>query len=248
MNRQQFFQWMDDPASLNTESQAELEELIRNYPFFQTARLLNLLNLKLLGDYRFEHELRKVAALSADRARLREWLIKLEVTGEEGIKQAKKDIPGHTTAIDQEKDIHLRYLEEQIKESLQEIELKKSRLNELLEEKKAIAGSSELLPEEPGRQQKGPVFRPLPKDDLLEEFIRDSKNRAAERANFFNPEDTALKSIEDNDEILSETLARLVAAQGKKDKAMKIYQKLMLKYPQKSSYFAAQIEKLRKES
>jgi len=39
----------------------------------------------------------------------------------------------------------------------------------------------------------------------------------------------------------------LIAAQGKKDKAIKIYQQLMLKNPQKSSYFAAQIEKLKKE-
>lgn len=91
-------------------------------------------------------------------------------------------------------------------------------------------------------------MRPLPKDELLEEFIRQAGNQGFKRASFYNPEDSARRSIEENEGIVSETLARLVAAQGKKDKAIEIYQKLMLKNPQKSGYFAAQIEKLRKES
>jgi hypothetical protein len=247
MNRQQFFYWMKEPSSLNTDSLADLDELVRNYPFFQTARLLQLMNLKLIGDYRFENELRKVAALSADRTRLREWLIFLE-TGKIGevvqeTVEEKEEIP----AIEEEKKLQLQYLEEQIKASLEEIELRKSRLKELLEEKEAITG--EAVHDENGPVSgKGFPFRPLPKDKLLEEFIRDNENDTDDRSGFFSPEETARKSIEENEDVLSETLARLVAAQGKNDKAIKIYQKLMLKYPQKSSYFAAQIEKLRKES
>lgn len=48
---------------------------------------------------------------------------------------------------------------------------------------------------------------------------------------------------EDND-ISTETLADIYASQGHKDKAIEIYQQLILKYPEKSRYFAAQINRL----
>jgi len=244
MNRQQFFQWMHNPQALNTESVKDLQELIREYPFFQTARILNLMNLKLLKDFRFEQELRGVAALSADRARLREWLLLLEEMPVEASRKLKSEFPEPPSAPDPDKDIQLKNLEEQIKASLKEIELKKSRLRELMEEKKAIAGDYDQKTED---LQDLP-FRSLPRDPMLEDFLRQKEEQSPGRVNFYSPEESARKSIEDNDDFLSDTLARLVAAQGKKDKAIIIYQKLMLKYPQKSSYFAAQIEKLRKES
>lgn len=53
------------------------------------------------------------------------------------------------------------------------------------------------------------------------------------------------KSIVSNDSIASETLADLLVLQGKKKKAIKMYKQLSLKFPEKSAYFAAQIEKLK---
>jgi hypothetical protein len=247
MNRQQFFDWMNDPATLNSESVADLQQLTADYPYFQTARLLHLINLKLLQDYRFEESLRQVAAYAADRSQLREWLGLIDEIEK---KESKLDIKSeklHQSPADILKDNQLKELEEQIKTSLDEIELKKSRLRELIEEKKAIVGSTDTLSEEFTENLKGYSLRPLPKDKMLEEFIQQQQEQSQIRVTFYNPEESARRSIEENDGILSETLARLIAAQGKKDKAIKIYQKLMLKNPQKSSYFAAQIEKLRKE-
>ena len=48
-------------------------------------------------------------------------------------------------------------------------------------------------------------------------------------------------------EILSESLAQLYAMQGLKDEAIDMYEKLSLKNPKKSTYFAEIIRKLKKE-
>ena len=54
------------------------------------------------------------------------------------------------------------------------------------------------------------------------------------------------KSLESNEEIISELWADLLAKQGHIKKARKMYLKLSLKYPEKSSYFAAKLENLKK--
>ena len=51
-------------------------------------------------------------------------------------------------------------------------------------------------------------------------------------------------SLESNEEIISELWADLLAKQGHIKKARKMYLKLSLKYPEKSSYFAAKLDNL----
>ena len=53
------------------------------------------------------------------------------------------------------------------------------------------------------------------------------------------------ENLHDNQEIATELLADIYATQGHKDKAIEIYQQLILKYPEKHIYFAAQIERLK---
>ena len=48
-------------------------------------------------------------------------------------------------------------------------------------------------------------------------------------------------------DLATETLAKIMERQGKAAKALDIYQKLILKYPQKSAYFADCIERLKKD-
>jgi len=54
------------------------------------------------------------------------------------------------------------------------------------------------------------------------------------------------KSTEENDEIITETLATLYYNQKKYDKALEAFRKLSLKYPEKSVYFATRIEEIEK--
>ena len=65
-----------------------------------------------------------------------------------------------------------------------------------------------------------------------------------EKQEFFNPVNMARASVKDNEEIASETLAKIYTAQQNYQKAIDTYQKLILKNPEKKTYFAEQIEKL----
>ena len=59
-------------------------------------------------------------------------------------------------------------------------------------------------------------------------------------------QELAERSVAENKDVISETLARLLAKQGYRDKAINMYERLCLAFPEKSPYFAAEIEKLKK--
>ncbi len=57
----------------------------------------------------------------------------------------------------------------------------------------------------------------------------------------------AAQSLQEDNEIASETLALVLSLQGHYEKAISMYERLCLQYPEKSSFFAAKIETLKKK-
>lgn len=84
--------------------------------------------------------------------------------------------------------------------------------------------------------------------EIIEQYISTKPARTPPKAKDETNLDFAstLKSGEFGDNIVSETLAEILVRQGKKEKAIEVYKKLIWKFPQKKAYFAAQIEDLRK--
>ncbi|MCS5490057.1 hypothetical protein [Algoriphagus limi] len=60
-----------------------------------------------------------------------------------------------------------------------------------------------------------------------------------------NNENLAESSTKIKDELITESFAKLLIKQGKKEKALQIYKKLSLMFPEKSAYFADLIENLK---
>ncbi len=67
-----------------------------------------------------------------------------------------------------------------------------------------------------------------------------------ENPSFFSATETAKKSLSENDDFITETLAKIYKEQGHFDKAINAFEKLILKFPEKKTLFATRINEINK--
>jgi len=83
---------------------------------------------------------------------------------------------------------------------------------------------------------------------IIERFLEKEPQIKPQQADKLDNENKAKQSSEDSNEIVTETLAAIYAEQMLYQKSIAAYKKLMLRFPEKSLYFADKIEQLEKKT
>ncbi len=262
VNQQQYVSFVLNPHLLQNANSGVLHDLTRKFPYCQTSQLLYLLALQSEDSIQFPEMLKVVAAYAGDRRVLKD-LIEYynkpvsENTGRLLIEDNDYEVKITTPQIDEEID-QFNVCKIDIE---QEVELDDVILVPIEKSSEIPVKPDEPILSDPVEAENSTVRIeeiPLPatevslprksKLEIIDQFIEKAPRITRSRSDFFNPHDYARNSTIDREDIVSETLASIYYKQGNIDKAIKIYEKLSLRYPDKSSYFATLIEKIKSDN
>ena len=119
---------------------------------------------------------------------------------------------------------------------LLELDLEKDNTSLLVEEEISLEDQDQLEKNS----------KKLLESELIDKFIIANPRIEPQKDKSYVPDDDISKPyVEEAGGLVTETLAKIYINQGYYSRAMDIYEKLSLKFPEKSSYFASQIEKVK---
>ncbi|NGM63182.1 hypothetical protein G5B30_14830 [Sphingobacterium sp. SGG-5] len=102
----------------------------------------------------------------------------------------------------------------------------------------------ELKLSDAAKKQSEEITEPQKGNEIIDKFIREEPVIHPPSPEQLNTENMARRSAEDNYMLVTETLANIYVDQGLYLKGIEVFKKLILKYPEKKSYFAARIQEL----
>ncbi|MBK6266249.1 hypothetical protein JKA74_14480 [Marivirga sp. S37H4] len=178
-----------------------------------------------LPDSFFHELLDEMESLKKSKEHYRKTLAKLEEAAPEAKKKAKSTKKKSKEAVEKKQAIALEE-QENHHDLIEEIESREQKAIKDQHKKEQIELITSFIEKEPIISKKFASNDPDTKKVI---------------------EDLSLSSTNLSEDVISETLAKLMVKQGRNQKAIDIYKKLIWKFPQKKTYFAEQIENLKKE-
>ena len=246
MNTSDFTYLLHYPSALNKDQVRHVSSIIEEFPYFQSARAIYLKGLKDLGSFKYNQELKTTAAYTTDRSVLFDFITSEVFLQNEVSTHIKHNFDQiKTLKVDDFQDISSQLSVKKNPES-------KLELGKPLEFDRAETYSfSEWL----SLTLKKPIDRTTssePKKDssrdekfaLIDAFIS-NKPKLKPLDKHSKLINIAEDSVFETEDLMTETLARIYVEQKNYDKAIQSYRILSLKYPEKSSLFADQIQAIK---
>ena len=265
MDSKQLIGYMTMPERMKGNDVDEVEQMVNTFPYFSIAHALLSIAYQNIGSPNYDSQLKRAAATmpNRDKLRLLSMIAKHRLESKPEIPalpdefEPKDNVFSSIESIDTKEEqngsiirekvfiipeIDLSGSHEELSAEMALLEEKRKSIDEL---KAIIANRLKEIEEEKLRKEAGkPAPKKLSRKELIDKFITENPSISRPKAEFYNPISVAQNSIIDQENIVSETLAKIYEQQNYFEKAISIYKKLGLKYPEKSRYFAAQIERL----
>jgi len=231
MDKKRLTRLLAHPEMIDTEDVGKLETLVKEFPFFTAAQVLLAIGMKRCEHPQTTQQLQLAAAMAPDRNTLRKLCTQLP---DEFVETEEK------TILIPEFDLDDKL--EDLNREMALLEEKKKTIDEL----KAII-ENKIAELEKKKKSPKKDEKKLSKAEIIDKFIAENPSISRPKQEFFNPISAAQESVIDQENIVSETLAMIYENQGYFAKAISIYEKLKLKYPEKSIIFAGRINTLKEK-
>ena len=217
MRNQKLIANIQNPMQIGKPEIADMRISLQAFPYFTSMQLLFAKGLYNTDSISYNRQLRKAAAYASDR----KLLFRLITENVKEVEQIPK------IKIEKKEKIQTPEKELEIGKPLEFTEKETHSFSEWL----ALTKTKKI------DRTKGK------EENLIYKFVEtEPRISKPKREEFFSPVQSAKESLIENDEIVTETLARVYLEQAHYDKAIAAYEKLSLKFPQKSSFFANQIK------
>ena len=256
MVRSEFSSLIEDPGKLEQTSIETLKAVIEQFPYCQPAHLLLARKLRNEDSMLFEKQLNLTAAYAPSRTVLYDLINDANIRFDHVEKETEEtEIEPQVAEVTREIEIENDPPEEAQKDELDQLiqselahdfELPQEVIEstEEVDKKKKIDADEKLVFSDWIRYLEGDEVETAEgTTEIIDRFIQDQPRINPLDSDRVSIDNLAKASSEDLDEeFVTETLAKIHLDQGNRMKAIEIYERLKFKYPEKSPYFAAQIQ------